>query len=118
MEKNQNKDENITYGHFEKSDYYVSSGRKAGDFLVGFFGVIILSILYTVIANFLSSFFSTSVWITIGFLFSIISYILLTVLFFKIGRRFIAIGIISIALVPLLLFGSCMVILMGSTGHF
>lgn len=110
MEENKNQQGNVTFGS-QKPDYYISTGRKVTDFLMGFFGAILLSVVYTTfISTFAYSLFSsaTSAWANL--IISIVVMVLLSVLFFKIGRRFIAVGIIAISLLPILIFGSCLLL--------
>jgi hypothetical protein len=109
-----NQEEKITMEEPQKPDYYITTGRKVGDFLLGFFGVAVLSFIYTFVSSFVYSLLSSqtfSIAIWANFFVSVIILVLLAVLFFKIGRRFIAIGVISISLLPILIFGSCILLL-------
>lgn len=92
--------EKIIYDNPQKPDYYTTSKKKVIDFILGFFGVIIINAIILT-ASLYAKIFQT------GFLFSIVISIIAVVLFFKNGRRFIAVGMISISLLPLLVFGSC-----------
>lgn len=101
-------------------DYYTEKGRKISDFFIGFFGIIIAGI---VITSFFSLFlsFGTGYYNTdlLGFSTPILLLILgvvATVLSFAKGRRYIGIGIISSVLVPLLIFGACLLVIFGSGG--
>ncbi|MDD5031657.1 MAG: hypothetical protein PHR36_01270 [Patescibacteria group bacterium] len=106
----QNQEGKIIYNNFQKPNYYTTTGKKVGDFILGFFGIIILnSILWVVLYPLLSS----RNWGFVNLFIYLIILILLMVLFFKIDRRFIAIGIISVALIPILVFGSCLFLLGG-----
>jgi cobalamin biosynthesis protein CobD/CbiB len=98
-----------------KSDGYYKNGlRKFGDFLLGFFGILFVilfvSYLYVFISNTLNiSDVLLSVIITV----LVILAIWLLRSFFKNGRKFIAIGIISVPIIGLLVFGSCSMLLNG-----
>jgi len=99
----QNQEGKIIYDNFQKPGYYTTTGLKVGDFMLGFFGIIILnSILGAVLYPLISLGGSLGDWGFMDFIIFLIILILLSVLFFKIGRRFIAIGMISVALIPLL----------------
>lgn len=109
-----------------KTDYYTSAGRKVGDFCIGFFGVWVLSYILSIILTLLFYFLSLSNSGT-GFAFSsmiVIAVIALLVAIigiivaFKKGRRYIGIGIIVSAIIPLLLLGACWLILAGISGSF
>jgi len=81
--------------------YYKNWLYKLGDFVIGIlFGLFI----YFLLANFGLIFTSNTYVIPVVVL---LTMVLVTFLF-KIGRRFIAVGIVSTVLIPpLLLFGSC-----------
>ena len=87
------------------ADYYtVNPDRKVGDFCLGFFGMIVSSILLFMLGA--SSFF-----------FGYLSYLLMFAVLilgitlpFTNGRRYIGIGVISSIIIPLLLFGACLLI--------
>lgn len=101
-----NQEEEIIYNYPQKDYYYTTTGKRVGDFMLGFFGYIIINlILVFVFLPLLAGFY----W---GYsFFPIVINALLLVLFFKIGRRFIAIGIISVILISILIFGSCVLTL-------
>lgn len=103
-----NQEEQIIYNNPQEADYYTTTGKKVGDFILGFFGIIILNSIFATVLSFASLGWTSLLIPIVVFAFSL-------VLFFKIGRRFIAIGIISIALIPILLFGSCL-LLLGAGG--
>jgi len=44
--------------------------------------------------------------------------LLFMALFFKIGRRYLAIGILSSAILPLLVYGACWVVIIGAGGFY
>jgi hypothetical protein len=106
----QNQEGKITYNNFQKPDYYTTTGKKVGDFILGFFGIIILNFIFGAVLYPLFS-LANSGWANLFI--SIVALVLFSVLFFKIGRRFIAVGIISMALIPILIFGSCLLLLGG-----
>jgi hypothetical protein len=99
----------------EKEDYYVNAGRKWIDFLIGFFGIMILGVVMSVAFGILPSLGIVSLgymtmmpWISMIYPLIIIGLI---VLFFAIRRRFVAIGMLSffglIILLFLALLGAC-----------
>lgn len=110
MENNKKQEGKNTPSNSRKPDYYTSIGKKIGDFLLGFFGVIISYSFYTFVLNF-SYYSANMIWIILFI--SIVVLVVLPVTFFKMGRRFITIGIISTLLIPLLIFGSCFMIKIG-----
>ncbi len=85
------------------TSYYVKTSQKVADFLIGFLGSLVLPAVYY--------FMMTSVFNLIYFVFYWIIILAFSILFFKMGRSFIAIGIISVCLIPLLSFGSCILLL-------
>lgn len=111
MEENKKQERSNVLGNSRKPDYYTSTGNKAGDFLIGFFGVIILFFLYTTVISFAPSLFYSAGMVWVIYFIPIAVIAVAPVIFFKIGRRFITIGIISIALIPFLVFGSCLLLL-------
>ena len=104
--------------------YYTNNGRKVGDFCLGFFGIWIVIILITVISSWIISSFSGysqiynlfAAFSIYGLLFDILLIILGITISFRKGRRYIGIGILASALVPLLVFGACLIIIMGVGG--
>jgi hypothetical protein len=108
MEENKDKEEITIYDNPQELDYYISTNRKAGDFFLGFLIFIGMTLFYWfLILNFIASLFSSAILAWGSFFVSISTVALLSTLFFKNGRRFIAIGIIATSLIPLLVFGSC-----------
>ena len=99
--ENKNVDNNL-----QKPNHYTSTGNKIIDFLLGFFGTIFLYYLTTI-----SNFWSVSPNSLMALFIPIIILVLLSILFFKIGRKFIAVGIIAVSIIPVLLFGSCLLLL-------
>jgi hypothetical protein len=101
----------IPQGIPPKSGYYTSTKRKVGDFFIGFFGGVVLTILFSFLSSFL---FRTSENYSLAVSsLSLVVTVFLIIFLFRKGRRFIAIGLISMALLPLLAFGSCLLILTG-----
>lgn len=86
-----------------KENYYTSSWKKVFDFIIGFFGtdlaIIALAVIYFTGFLFLikssSSFLNVNILLgSLIFIISIIALIIAFIIyFFKIGRKFIAIGI-------------------------
>jgi len=96
-----------------KVDYYNTTYKKVIDFLMGFGLNLAIAFILTVIFLLLSSY--AGVYAVLMTLLLISTYILLLIFLcikFFIRRRYIAIGmIVSIIVPPLLLFGTCMVLL-------
>lgn len=110
MLENNNQNEVIVSNSELKENYYTSTGKKVGDFFLGFFGVLILNFILAFIFGFLFI-FANLYWMNLFI--SIAISLALIFLFFKKNRRFIAIGIIAMMLIPILVFGSCLVLLGG-----
>ena len=87
-----------------KVDYYTKTSQKVGDFLLGLFGFVIIYFLLFLISV-LS--FGSSLFYNIG----VIIYLLSIFIFFRINRRFIAIGMLSIFILVVLIFGGCLLLL-------
>lgn len=87
-----------------KINYYTASRMKVADFCLGFFGVLlVLVVLFSL---------PSLPWLGGSDMISIISIVVMLfciVQAFRKGRKFIAIGIISIILIPILVLGSCLV---------
>jgi hypothetical protein len=108
-------------GSFKKLDYYTSSGKKVGDFFIGFLGIWAINFVFGSLLSLSSSFFS-EIYSSFSF-FGISAWfiglavdIVLVILAFKYGRRFIAIGILATFLIPLLILGACFLVFLGSSG--
>ena len=99
----------VQVDNLPKETYYKNGLRKFLDFLIGFLG----SILFYSFAGFGINLFGSN---GAGFLPMLLIFVFLVILFFKIGRKFIAIGIISILAIPLLFLGSCL--LLAGAGAF
>ena len=105
----------------EINNFYTSDGRRIGDFCLGFFGAfIILPLLWFLYTFFISSFykvlgrgggviigFSSVIVIIIGLL----SIILSSYFLYKSRRKYIFFGILMAVLIPLLIFGACLIVL-------
>ena len=99
-----------------KRDYYKDKpGKAILDFCIGFFGVWIIGIVLPWLVFLFASLLSSPEYLPVGFFIPALIVFLASlfgiVYFFRIGRRYIAIGIISSALLPLLIFGACLVII-------
>lgn len=111
-------------GTQDRDSYYTNSGRKVGDFCLGFFGIWIVMVGITTVFSWLSSAFGGynslsslfGMFSIYGLGLDLILAILGVTLSFRKGRRFIGIGIIASALVPLLLFGACLIIFARAFG--
>jgi len=94
-------------------DYYTTTGKKVGDFGKGFFLNIGIGIVASLLVSYLSIITSISI---IGTIISILFFVMdvfLIIRFFKENRRYIAIGMLSSLIIPLLLFGACTLLLSG-----
>jgi hypothetical protein len=98
-------------------EYYDNNGKKATDFVIGFFGFPFAAGTLMQIATLLFSLLQkTGIAINAGIVAISIYLILMVaaiVVAFKKKRRYIAIGIISNLLLVLLVFGACMAVLNG-----
>jgi len=116
-----------------KEDYYEgNTGRKVGDFCMGFFGVAIIGLIYggfIFLFNYLFNSSLSSNYIMapfLGIFFQIFQLlililgILICVKMFKIGRKYIAFGILAIPILAILalliLFGACFIAFSGGSG--
>ncbi len=111
MLKDEKQGKIISMNYESRTDYYTTPGKKVGDFLMGFFGFLALSFVGSILGSIISSFGSNGFISSIFGIFLLFVALGLCIFFFKIKRRFIAIGIISITLIPVLLFGSCLLLL-------
>ena len=100
-------------------DYYTDSRRKVADFFIGFVGIWILASIifflfyfYGIIFRFGSDFGYSMLFL--GPIIFFIVAIVLVAIGYRIRRRYISIGIISSAIIPLLLYGACWVVLVGA----
>lgn len=103
MENNNNTEQVVA--NISKDGYYTSRSLKFVDFIVGFIGTIIVIYLFLV-----SSSFNSPISLVVV---AIILVVILPAIFFKIGRKFIAIGMFSVGIAGLILFGSCILMLSG-----
>jgi hypothetical protein len=85
----------------ERSDYYTNPGKKIGDFFLGLFGALLVAVVAGAIGGAAPS------ALTISLIGNAILLLAAIVHFFRRGRRFIAIGMISILTIPVLLLGAC-----------
>ena len=106
-----------------KADFYTSTGKKVGDFVLGFFGIwvviVIVSLIFAGIQNIVNirSGFGNIMFFVLPLILLILG-LLFMALFFKIGRRYLAIGILSSAILPLLVYGACWVVIIGAGGFY
>jgi len=102
-----------------KTDYYWNAeGRRIADFCLGLFGSYILVVAMFIFSTGLFSVMEFSIAFVqlMEILMTIIPLIFLIamiVLSFSKGRRYIGIGIISSVVLPLLLFGACLIVIGG-----
>ena len=99
------------------ADYYGSTGKKVADFSLGFMGTLLwtaLLLMFSAVgtARPLPTALTSYLIPAIGWV-SALAWLIGIGLFFRTGRRFIAIGMLCTLLVPLLALGACFVILGG-----
>jgi hypothetical protein len=104
---------NIAHGKKKKPDYYTTAGKKVLDFIIGFFGPLILYFFSSLLFSF---FYPSGTLLSLApalfnFIFLVIILLVLLIVFAQIGRRFISIGISSVLLIFLIAFGSCLSLL-------
>jgi hypothetical protein len=95
-------------------DYYTTNNinktnnKKTGDFLIGFLGTWIVTGILTWLILFIFQNSTISMWYSrIWYILPILIFIATTIFSFKKNRRYIGIGAICAALVPLLVWGAC-----------
>jgi hypothetical protein len=107
----------------QKADYYQNdSSKKVKDFFIGFFGVIIFELIVFFIFHLLEDLIfdnvSTEIILTIINIVQLMTplIVLITTIihFFKKGRRFIAVGILSTSILSLLSFGACTIFIFST----
>jgi len=96
--------------------YYDTSGKKVGDFLIGFFGIWVLNSIFVAInslifGGFSGPSFSGSIGMLTSVFPSLILDIVLIVYFLKFSeRKYIGIGMLNSVVLPLLIFGACLLV--------
>ena len=109
----ENLDEKLTTEKEQRKLYYTDGSNKVIDLLIGFFGglggiAIIAGLVSAINAiNYIQINVYTLNRAAIWFI--VILYICAIIYFFHIERKFISIGIIFISIIPLILFGGCLV---------
>ncbi len=101
----ENLDENIE-GNKEPS-YYDTKGKKVSDTFIGFFGGLFA---YLVIGGIFSTIRYSGISIAV-ILLSVVAYIVAVIGFITRGRKFIAIGLILLVVIPLIVFGGCLLVM-------
>jgi heme/copper-type cytochrome/quinol oxidase subunit 4 len=95
----------------KKDEYYTSDGRRIGDFFIGFVGSIVLVLIAYIFTTFNRSFVSFG---ALSLFAPLALLILASVVSGIQGRRYIAIGIVSAIIIPLLFFGACWIVIIGT----
>lgn len=97
--------------------YYKDTGSKVTDFLVGFIGypIIVLLAQFSFGPNLLRKGGELAAWGAAAVALCLTAC--LTVVAYRLGRKFIAIGILSTLLLPLIAAGSCFLIVLAVSGH-
>ncbi len=91
-----------------KPDYYADAGSKVGDFCLGFFGTGVAVFVVAMLAGLLGP-----LGIVVGLAYQV-AFIWGIAWGFKSGRRFVAIGILSTLILPLIVVGACFLFLFGA----
>lgn len=92
--------------------YYKDTGSKVTDFLVGFLGYPILTLMAQLaMSAWLPKQANAAYWLT-GLILTILTIIFI-IFAYRLGRKFIAIGILSLLIVPLIAAGSCLLIVLA-----
>lgn len=98
----------------ERQDYYAGNvGLKIADFCIGLFGAYVLWIAPFSMAAFLQTLGMEELLVLVP----VVALVLLigTIVFcFRIGRRYIAIGIMMSIFLPILAVGACFVLIMAA----
>lgn len=95
----------------QKPDYYAGDiKKKLSDFILGFFLMPILSIIVILL---IGSYAYFSEYLIALFVLLVLAGI---VFLFAKGRRYIGIGIVSFLIIPLLVFGACVIAFSGAGG--
>lgn len=95
-------------------DYYMKKSRRVGDFCLGFFGTIIVPMVAVFLIglfNYIFNFDDEGITTALASIVGLVAYIWLIIKFFRTGRRFISIGMLSIIIFGLLIFGGCLIFL-------
>ena len=87
------------------TNYYVSTGRKIGDFFIGLVGTLGLAWLLLMLGSRGHSGMAGTVWMLGGTV-----WIVGVIMMFAAERRFLAIGMLCALLIPLLAIGACFAI--------
>jgi hypothetical protein len=101
----------------ERTDYYTDRASKVGDFCLGFFGVGLALVGVAVVVVPIAMSLASRHGEYVGGISSIVGFVLFLVGIveaFRKGRRYIAIGMLSLILVPVLLVGTCALVIMGA----
>ena len=92
--------------------YYKDTGSKVTDFLVGFFGYpIIILLAQLAFGPRVPMWGGPGTWVAA--VLSLVLPIVFIIFAYTRGRKFIAIGILSLLIVPLIVAGSCLLIVMA-----
>ena len=93
-------------------EYYINSGRKVVDFIIGFFGIWVVNAVLSAILQGISTLaggYFDAVMVVVSILLFIAEIIFL-VFYVRRKRRYIFIGAITALVIPLLLVGACFAI--------
>jgi hypothetical protein len=100
----ENLDENLK-GNKEQSYYDDNKGKKIRDIVFGFFGGLFVCIIIGGIFAQSGAAGAVAIWL------SVIAYITAIIIFLSKGRKYIAIGLILLAIVPLIVLGGCLLVM-------
>ena len=99
----ENLDENLEGNKLQS--YYDSKGKKIGDTLIGFFGGLFAYMIIAGIVN------ATDSMGTLVIVLSIIAYFVAVIMFSVKGRKFITVGLVLLAVIPLIVLGGCLLVM-------
>ena len=86
------------------SGYYTSGGRKAADFFIGFLAIPVPIVFIAFLG-------------VPGICLAALAAIACPIVFFKMGRKFLAIGMLCAVAVPLLALGACLALISPMSFH-
>lgn len=104
----------------QEDDYYTDTGKKVRDFCLGFFGFLIIGTIcslfnFTYFSGLFNNLFFSLFAASLLPIVAVLAIVSIVLSFVK-RRRYIGIGIISLILIPFLIFGACLLVLAGSGG--
>lgn len=98
-------------------DIYTTTGKKVAHFFIGFLGItFLISIIVGLLSSLIAQIFNLDdlaiIWYMLSF--TLILFITTPIYFFKKNYRYIAIGILSSLIIPLIFAGACFIMFAGA----